>query len=100
MAHWERAYPGRVVTLRYEDIAADLATAAPRIVAACGLAWEPQVLDYASLDRPIATFSAVDARGPVAVRRGRAVRYAAQLAPLVESLRAAGVDPATGELIG
>jgi hypothetical protein len=32
------------------------------------------------------------------VRRGRAARYAAHLAPLVDSLRAAGVDPTTGEL--
>jgi tetratricopeptide (TPR) repeat protein len=100
MAHWERAYPGRLVTLRYEDFAADLAAAAPRLLEACGLAWEPPVLDYASLGRPIATFSAVDARGPVAVRRGRAARYAAHLGPLDGSLRAAGVDPDTGELLG
>lgn len=99
MAHWEQAYPGRIVTLRYEEIASDLGAAAPRLLEACGLDWDPQVLDYAALDRPIATFSTVDARGPVAVRRGRAARYAAHLGPLVEALRAAGVDPATGELI-
>jgi tetratricopeptide (TPR) repeat protein len=100
MAHWERVLPGRLITLRYEDFAADLSAAAPRLLEACGLDWEPQVLGYASLERPIATFSAVDARGPVAVRRGRAARYAAHLAPLVDSLRAAGVDPTTGELVG
>jgi tetratricopeptide (TPR) repeat protein len=98
MAHWEQAFPGRIVTLRYEDIASDLGAAAPRLLEACGLDWDPQVLDYASLERPIATFSTVDARGPVSVRRGRAARYIAHLGPLVDALRAAGVDPATGEL--
>jgi hypothetical protein len=34
----------------------------------------------------------------VSVRRGRAARYIAHLGPLVDALRAAGVDPATGEL--
>ena len=98
MAHWERVLPGRLITLHYEDFAADLAASAPRLLEACGLDWDPQVLGYASLERPIATFSAVDARGPVAVRRGRAARNAAPLAPLVVSLRAAGVDPTTGAL--
>ena len=100
MAHWERALPGRVITLQYEDFAGDFAAAAPRLLRDCGLDWEPQVLDYARLERPIATFSAVSAREPVAVRRGQAARYGARLEPLAAALRAAGVDPATGALTG
>jgi tetratricopeptide (TPR) repeat protein len=98
MAHWERVLPGRVITLQYEDFAGDFAAAAPALLRACGLDWQPQVLDYARLERPIATFSTVSAREPVAVRRGQAARYGARLEPLVDALRAAGVDPSTGEL--
>ena len=68
------------------------------LLRACGLEWEPACLEHARAERPIATFSTVDARAPVEVRSGRAERYRAHLAPLVDALREAGVDPTSGEL--
>ena len=98
MAHWERAFPGRIVNIRYEEFAGDFLNAAPALLRACGLEWEPACLEHARAERPIATFSTVDARAPVEVRSGRAERYRAHLAPLVDALREAGVDPTSGEL--
>ncbi|MGE0580537.1 MAG: sulfotransferase [Steroidobacteraceae bacterium] len=94
-AHWEQALPGRVMTLQYEDLAADFEHKAADIVRFCGLEWEPQCLDYARSPRPIATFSAIEAREPVKVSR-RADRYRAHLAPLIAALDDGGVDLETG----
>jgi hypothetical protein len=68
---------------------------AGEIVRFCGLTWEAQCLDYAHTPRPIATFSAIEARDPVTLTR-RADRYRDHLAPLVSALGEAGVDLATG----
>lgn len=51
-----------------------------------------------SAPRPIATFSAVQARGPVAVKTGYGRRYRAHTGSLIESLRDTGVDLVTGAL--
>jgi hypothetical protein len=96
MSHWERVLEGRVVTIRYEEFARDVDTAAPALVAACGLAWEEGCSNFQASPRPIATFSAVQARMPVHVHRGAAQRYRAWLGPLTGALERAGVDPVSG----
>jgi tetratricopeptide (TPR) repeat protein len=96
MSHWERVFEGRFVTIGYEEFARDFDTAAPALVAACGLQWEEGCRNFQAAGRPIATFSAVQARMPVRVRRGAAQRYRAWLGPLTEALERAGVDPASG----
>ena len=97
IAHWERTLPGRVLTVQYEDLVADFERGAADIVRFCGLDWEAQCLEYARSPRPIATFSAIEAREPVRLKP-RADRYRAHLAPLMAALEAAGVDPETGAL--
>ena len=72
VAHWERVLPGRLVTIQYEDFVADFANAAPRLVQACGLDWEPQCLEFQKSPRAIVTFSTVQARSEVALGNGRA----------------------------
>ncbi len=98
VAHWERKFPDRFVTIQYESFAADFENAAPSLLKLCGLAWEPACLDFQKAPRAIATFSAVQARGPVKVANGRALRYAKHLAPLREELERANVDLQTGAL--
>lgn len=98
MQHYEQALPGRIVTVQYEDFAGDFANAAPRLLEALGLPFEEQCLRFQEVARPITTFSAVEAREPVAVRSGRAARYGARLQPLVDALAAEGIDLATGAL--
>ncbi len=98
-AHWQRAVPGLVTTIQYEDLVVDFEPAARALVASCGLDWEPQCLDYARTPRPIATFSSVEVRAPIGDMR-RADRYRAYLGPLIEALEEAGVDLETGALRG
>ncbi len=99
MAHWEQLFPGRLISLRYEQIVADFPQSAQQLLAACGLDWSAEVLDYARSERPIATFSTVSVRDPVSLRNGRVARYGDLLQPLVDALRQAGVDPQSGELL-
>jgi len=47
----------------------------------------------------IATMSAVQARRPITEFTGRSARYARYLEPLVEALRAGGVDLDSGGLL-
>lgn len=90
--HWESAFPGRIVSLKYEEFAGDFANAAPALVRACGLEWEPQCLEPREAPHPVATFSTVDVREPVAVRNRRAAAYGAYLDPLRAALKQAGVE--------
>ncbi len=98
MAHWERVLPGRIVTIQYEDFVADFASAAPRLVQACSLEWEPQCLEFQKSPRAIVTFSTVQARSAVALGNGRAQRYEKHLRPLVAALGATGIDLQTGAM--
>ena len=86
------------MTIQYEDFVADFANAAPRLVQACGLDWEPQCLEFQKSPRAIVTFSSVQARSEVANGNGRAQKYEKHLKPLVAALEAAGVDLHTGAL--
>ena len=88
MAHWERVLPpGRILTVRYEDVVADLEVEARRIIAYCGLDWDPRCLAFHKTERPIRTASALQVRQPIyasAVGRWRA--YAPFLRPLLAEL--------------
>ncbi|HEY7639054.1 MAG TPA: sulfotransferase [Steroidobacteraceae bacterium] len=86
-AHWERTLPGRFVTIQYEDFVQNFATAAPQLLQACGLSWEPQCLEFQQTPRAIATFSAVQVRSPVALGNGRAQKYQKHLGPLLAALQ-------------
>ena len=96
MSHWERALPGRFVTIQYEDFVADFPNAAPQLVQACGLEWEPQCLEFQKSPRAIVTFSSVQARSAVVNANGRAQKYEKHLQPLVAALEGAGVDLRSG----
>ncbi len=85
-AHWERAFPGRFLTVQYEEFVRNFSTAAPALLDACGLTWEPQCLTFQSSSRPVTSLSAVQVRGPLIEGNERAARYAAHLAPLTAAL--------------
>ena len=99
MSHWDQLLPGRIIHVDYQNFAGDFSAQSRRLVAACGLEWEPACEHFQGQSRPIATLSAVQARGPVRPHTGRAQRYAPYLAPLLDSLRAANLDPRTGTLL-
>jgi tetratricopeptide (TPR) repeat protein len=92
MAHWHAVLPpGRILDVRYEDLVADVGNVARRIVAHCGLDWDPRCLDFHRTERPIRTASATQVRKPIhgnSVKRWR--KYEAFLGPLLAEIAPVG----------
>jgi len=87
MIYWEKALPGRILTLRYEETVADLEDQAKRLLDYCRLPWEDRVLEFYKSDRPVWTASAGQVQKPIytkSVQRWR--RYEKFLGPLIEAL--------------
>jgi tetratricopeptide (TPR) repeat protein len=89
MAHWGRVLPaGRILDVRYEDVVADLEAQARRILAHCGLDWDPRCLAFHATARPVRTASATQVRQPIyrnAIGRWRV--FEPFLEPLLAELR-------------
>ena len=65
MEHWRRVLPVPVLDVAYEDTVADLEGVARRLVAWCGLAWEPGCLNFHQGKRPVRTASVTQVRQPI-----------------------------------
>ena len=66
MSHWQEVLGNRFMTIQYEDLVADFASALPELLQYCGLEWEEACRDFSTAKRVIATMSAVQARRPLA----------------------------------
>jgi len=88
MAHWRDLLPaGAMLEVRYEDVVADLAGEAPRIIAYCALAWDAACLDFHRNQRVVRTASAAEVREPIYRRSlGRWRDYGDALRPLLDAL--------------
>ena len=88
MAHWHEVLPpGRILDVHYEDVVADLEGQARRLIAHCGLDWDPRCLAFHQTERPVLTASAAQVRQPIyrdAVGRWRVHQEA--LRPLIAEL--------------
>jgi tetratricopeptide (TPR) repeat protein len=88
MALWHAVLPpGRILDVRYEEVVADLEGQARRIIAHCGLDWDPACLAFHLTDRPVRTASATQVRQPIytgAIGRWRV--YEPFLRPLLSEL--------------
>jgi tetratricopeptide (TPR) repeat protein len=83
MEHWRRVLPVPLVEVDYEETVADLEGVARRLVAACGLGWEPACLAFHQTRRPVRTASVTQVRQPIYRRSvGRWRHYESALAPL------------------
>lgn len=100
VAHWEKYYGERFLTVQYETFADNFEEETRRLVAFCDLEWQDACRDFHSAERVAATISAVQVREPVKKRSGRADAYAKHLGPLRTALEKAGVDLASGALKG
>ena len=58
MEHWRKVLPVPLLEVDYEETVADLEGVARRLVAWCGLAWEPSCLEFHQAKRPVRTASA------------------------------------------
>jgi hypothetical protein len=65
MDHWRAVLPAPIHEIDYEESVADLEGVARRLVAACGLDWEPACLEFHRTKRPIRTASVAQVRQPV-----------------------------------
>jgi hypothetical protein len=96
MGHWRAVLSAPIFTFVYEDTVRNLETAARRLMAFCGLPWEPRCLEFHATERPILTASRQQVRQPVyGSSVGRWRRYARHLEPLRAALgdAIAAADP-------
>ncbi len=92
--HWAASLAAdRYLNFRYEDLVADQEGQTRRLLAHCGLTWDPACLAFHENAAPVATASAVQVRSPIhAGSVGRWKRYGEGLAPMLAVFRTAGVE--------
>ncbi len=92
MRHWRQTLPPEVLLeVDYQAVVDDLEGQARRLLAHCGLDWDPACLDFHRTPRPVRTASWAQVRQPIyrnAVGRWHA--YDDRLAPLLEALQGKG----------
>jgi tetratricopeptide (TPR) repeat protein len=87
MGHWRKVLPLSLLEVDYEETVADLEGVARRLVAWCGLAWEPACLAFQQTRRAVRTASSVQVRQPVfATSVGRWKHYEPALSRLFAEL--------------
>jgi tetratricopeptide (TPR) repeat protein len=65
MDHWEAVLPVPIHHIDYEEAVRNLESVARRLLAACGLDWEPACLEFHRTRRPIRTASVAQVRRPL-----------------------------------
>ena len=93
MGHWNEVMPGVIHTIHYETLVAGLEDESRRLLAYCGLPWEPDCLRFHENRQASTTASALQVRQPVySSSIGKWRHYAQQLEPLRRRLEDAGID--------
>jgi len=65
MEHWDRVLPGRVLRVHHEDVVNDLEGSVRRLLAYCGLEFEPACLEFYRTERSVRTASSEQVRQPI-----------------------------------
>ena len=65
MRHWREALPRTVHEVNYEALVDDFEAGARRLVAACGLEWDPACLQFHKTNRTVRTASVGQVRQPI-----------------------------------
>jgi hypothetical protein len=87
MAHWRQVLALPVLEVEYEETVRDLEGVARRLVAWCGLDWEPACLNFHEARQPVRTASVAQVRQPIYHRSvGRWKHYEKRLGPLFAQL--------------
>jgi hypothetical protein len=91
MDHWKRVLPVPLHEAVYEELVADPQRVAQRLLAACGLEWNPACLEFHRTQRTVRTASRIQVRQPITTRSvGRWKHYENALAELFEALAPEG----------
>ena len=92
MAHWDRAFPGRILQVHYESLVAEQEQNTKRLLSHCGLPWDEVCRRFENNSAPVATASAVQVReGIYRSALDRWKRYGAQMDDLKQMLTDAGL---------
>jgi tetratricopeptide (TPR) repeat protein len=87
MDHWRKVLPVPLHEIDYEETVTDLEGVARRLLAACGLEWDPRCLEFHRLQRPVRTASVTQVRQPLHTRSvARWKHYAHDLGDLFAAL--------------
>jgi Flp pilus assembly protein TadD len=89
MDHWRQVLPDAWLDVAYEDTVANLETVARRLVAWCGLEWEPACLSFHESRRVVRSASLAQVRKPIyahAVGRWRHYQHAPGLGAVLAEL--------------
>jgi tetratricopeptide (TPR) repeat protein len=65
MAHWDAVLPGKILRVQHEDVVADLEANVRRMLAFCGLDFEPQCIEFHRNERSVRTASSEQVRKPI-----------------------------------
>ena len=65
MRHWDEVLPGRILRIWHEELVDDLAASVRRILAHCGLEFEPACVEFHRTRRSVMTASAEQVRQPI-----------------------------------
>jgi hypothetical protein len=77
--HWREVLGDHYIEVRYEDVVEDLERESRRLLAFCGLTWDPACLEFHRNAAPVATLSANDQSRARCVDR---TRDSSRLTPL------------------
>lgn len=89
MHHWNQVFPGEILEVQYEDVVEDTEGMARKMLDYIGVGWEPQVLNFNELDRPVKTASVWQVRQPIyKTSKAKWMRYEQHLAPLIAGTNA------------
>ncbi|WP_158241765.1 tetratricopeptide repeat-containing sulfotransferase family protein [Tabrizicola sp. TH137] len=91
---WRTETPDWFTEITYETLVADPETESRRLIAACGLDWQDACLNFHENKRKVDTLSVYQVRQPISGGSVKAwQRYEAELAPMIDVLRARGLLP-------
>ncbi len=65
MDHWDAVLPGRILRVSHEDVVDDLEGSVRRILAYCGLPFEPACIEFHKTKRSVRTPSSEQVRQPI-----------------------------------
>lgn len=87
MDHWDEVLPGRITHIRYEDMVNDFEGMARAIIAATGLPWHDDVLQFHKKKHAVNTYSSTQVRKGIYKSSMKSwMRYEDELKPLVKKV--------------
>ncbi len=95
MRHWQHTLGDSLMIVGYEDLVTNQEAVSRRMLAHCGLQWEPSCLSFHEGAHAVTTASAVQVRRPIySSSIGKWRHYQQQLHPLANTL--ASLEPTHG----